>query len=65
MDNIKKVITWESTSAKFAFVPRKFVANNISPVEEAYLQSISDVAKLAKKISRGKNNKYGYWKNNS
>lgn len=33
---------------------RKFVANNISPVEEAYLQSINDVAKLAKKISRGK-----------
>lgn len=33
---------------------QKFVANTISPVEEAYLQSINDVAKLAKKIGRGK-----------
>lgn len=33
---------------------QKFIANTISPVEEAYLQSINDVAKLAKKISRGK-----------
>jgi len=33
---------------------QKFVANTISPVEEAYLQSINDVEKLAKKIGREK-----------
>ncbi len=32
---------------------KKFVANTVSPVEEAYLQTINDVAKLAKKNSKG------------
>ena len=32
---------------------KKFIANNLSPVEEAYLQTINDVAKLAKKNSKG------------
>lgn len=32
---------------------KKFVANTISPVEEAYLQTINDVANLAKKNSKG------------
>lgn len=32
---------------------KKFMANNLSPVEEAYLQTINDVAKLAKKNSKG------------
>lgn len=32
---------------------KKFIANNLSPVEEAYLQTINDVAKLVKKNSKG------------
>lgn len=32
---------------------KKFVANTVSPVEEAYLQTINEVAKLAKKNSKG------------
>lgn len=32
---------------------KKFIANNLSPVEEAYLQTINDVAKLAKENSKG------------
>ncbi len=32
---------------------KKFIANNLSPVEEAYLQTINDVAKLARKNSKG------------
>lgn len=36
---------------------RKYVVATLSPVEEAYLQTINDVAKLAKKNSREQNNR--------
>lgn len=32
---------------------KKFITNNLSPVEEAYLQTINEVAKLAKENSKG------------
>lgn len=47
-------VSHSQTLAKANGEYQKFVANTISPVEEAYLQSINDVAKLAKKIGRGK-----------
>lgn len=47
-------VSYSQALAKANGEYQKFVANTISPVEEAYLQSINDVAKLAKKIGRGK-----------